>query len=213
MSKKIFERKDIKKEHKWDLESIYDGLESWKKDFDKAIELGNEFQKHKGEFIKSPQGLLQALKDRDDLYRVVSLVYSYAHMKLDEDTRNPEAQDLSDRAMRLIVETNEKTAFLTPEMLTIEDEKLEGYLEKNKDLRLYKHHMKDILRLKAHTLSPREELILAQAGEIGNSPSKIYSMFNNADLTFPKVKNEDGEEVEITQGNFVPLLQSKNMAK
>ena len=210
MSKKIFERKDIKKEHKWDLESIYDGLESWRKDFDKAIELGNKFQNHKGNFIKSPQALLQALKDRDELYRLVSLVYAYAHMKLDEDTRNPQSQDLSDRAMRLYVETNEKTAFLTPEILTIEDEKLGEYFETNKELRLYKHHMEDILRLKVHTLSPREEEILAQAGEIGNSPSKIYSMFNNADLTFPKVKNEDGEEVEITQGNFVPLLQSKN---
>lgn len=210
MSKEIFERKDIKKEHKWDLESMYDRLESWNKDFEKAIKLGHDFQKHKGEFIKSSQALFEALKDRDSLYRLVSNIYAYSHMKLDEDSRISASQELSDRAMRLIVETNEKTAFLTPEMLTIEDIKLEKYFEENKELRLYKHHIEDILRLKAHTLSPEEEMILAQAGEISNSPSKIYSMFNNADLTFPKVKDGSGEEIEITQGNFVPLLQSKD---
>lgn len=210
MAKEILERKDIKEEYKWDLESMYDGFPSWNKDFEKCIELGNDFQKHKDVFSKSSQGLVEALKDRDDLYRLVSHLYGYAHMKLDEDARVSDSQELSDKGMKLIVETNEKTSFLIPELLTIEDEKLEQYFNENEELGLYRHHIEDIVREKEHTLSPKEELILAQAGEIGNSPSKIYSMLSDADLTFPKVKDENGDEIEITQGNFVPLLQSKD---
>ena len=60
MAKEILERKDIEKEYTWDLESMYDGLESWNKDFDRCVKLGDEFHKHKDVFSKTSQGLLQA---------------------------------------------------------------------------------------------------------------------------------------------------------
>lgn len=210
MSKEPLERKDIKDKDKWDIESMYDGFASWNKDFEKCVELGNNFLKHKGEFSKSSQGLLQALKDRDELYRIVEHLYIFSSMKLDEDTRASDSQELSDKGMKLIVETNEKTSFLTPEILSIEEEKLEEYFKENEELELYRQNIDDIIREKDHILSPREEVILAQVGEIGNTPSKVYSMLSDADLIFPKIKDEDGDEIEITHGNFVPLLQSKN---
>lgn len=210
MAKEIYERKDIEEKYKWDLESMYDGFPSWNLDFEKAMKMAERFQKHRGKLSQSSDNLLQALKDRDKLYILVSNLAGYTHMKLDEDTRISDSQELSDKGMKLIVEANEKTSFLIPEILTIEDSKLKEFFRENQELELYKHHIEDIVRERDHTLSPREELILAQVGEIGNSPSKIYSMLSNADLIFPKVKDKEGNAVEITQGNFVPLLQSKD---
>src|SRR5699024_8093731 len=137
---------------------MYDSHEDWHMDFEKCVALGNKFQEHKDVFSKSSQGLLQALKDRDELYRLASHLYVFTHMKLDEDTRHSESQELSDKGLKLIVQTNEKTSFLIPEILTIDDEKLEAFFKENEALEIYGHFIDDIVRQGEHTLSPREEL-------------------------------------------------------
>src|SRR5699024_10783490 len=210
MSEKILERKNVSKEHTWDLESMFASVEDWEEEFNRVSKLGEEFENYKGKFTDNSDNLLQALKDRDNLYRSIENIYSYAHMKLDEDSRNSNSQELADKGMSLLVTIKEKTSFLLPELLELEEKTLEKYMEENKELELYEHALDDIMRQKKHVLSAREESILAQAGEIGNSPQKIYSVMNSADLKFPVVKDEDGKDVELTQGNFVPFMESKD---
>ena len=206
----ILERKDINDEFKWDLESMYDNLDKWNSDYEKAEKLKDDFETHRGNVSLSSENLYRALKDREDLYRVIENMYSYAHMKLDEDTRNSTFQELSDRAMNLYVEISDRVSFVTPEILTIDEGTLEKYIEENDDLKLYRQLLEDIFREKKHVLSAREESILAQFGEVVGSSNKIFSMLNDADLKFPKIKDENGVDVEITSGNFIPLMESKN---
>lgn len=206
----ILDRKDIYSKLKWDLESMYKDLEHWNEDFERALKLKEDFEKHRGNVSSSSRNLYNALKDREDLYRIIENMYSYAHMKLDEDTRVSTNQELNDRAMNLYVEISDKTSFVIPEILTLDEEKLREYIEENKELKLYEQHLNDILREKKHVLSAREESILAQFGEVVGAPNKIYSMMNDADLKFPKIKDEDGNEVELTSGNFIPFMESTN---
>mgnify|MGYP000846012792 CR=1 FL=1 len=210
VAKEIQERKDIPNEYKWDLESMYESVDAWNEDYKKCVKLSKEFEEFRGKVVNSSENLLNTLKKRDELYRLVENLYVYTHMKLDEDTRLGSSQELSGKGLSLYVEVEEKTSFLIPEILTLNEDKLNTYMDEQKELKLYKHYLDDILRMREHILSAREESILAQMGEVANSPQKIYSMLNNADLKFPVIKDENGKDVEITQGNFIPLMESKN---
>ncbi|MGJ0846111.1 oligoendopeptidase F [Tissierella praeacuta] len=209
-NKEILERKDIKKEHQWDLESMFINFNEWEKSYNKAKEMARDFILYKGGVVSSAENFYNVLRDKDDLYRITEHLYSYAHMKLDEDTREGKSQELSDKGLGLYVEVEEKTSFLVPEILNLEPNTLDRYFQEKPELKVYKQYIEDIMRQKEHILSSREESILAQMGEVGNSPQKIFSMLNNADLKFPTIKDEDGKDVEITHGNFIPLMESKN---
>jgi oligoendopeptidase F len=209
-NKEVLERKDIPDELKWDLESMYENLEAWNRDYDKAVELAKKFETHKGNITKSAENLYSALRDRDELYRLVENLYSYTHLKLDEDTRLGSSQELSDKGMVLIVDVENKTSFFVPEILTIDEETIKKYINEKQELKVYEHLLEDLMRQKEHVLSAREESILAQYGEVTAASEKIYSMLNDADLTFPTIKDENGNDVEITTGNFIPLMESKN---
>ncbi|WP_353097785.1 oligoendopeptidase F [Tissierella praeacuta] len=209
-NKEIPERKDIQKEYQWDLESMFYDFGEWEKSYNKAKDMAKDFALYKGKVVSSAENFYNVLKDRDELYRITGHLYSYAHMKLDEDTREGKSQELSDKGLGLYVEVEEKTSFLVPEILTLEPNILEGYFQEKPELKLYKQFIEDIMRQKEHILSSREESILAQMGEVGNSPQKIFSMLNNADLKFPTIEDEEGKKVEITHGNFIPLMESKN---
>lgn len=209
-NKEILERKDIKKEHQWDLESMFINFNEWEKSYNKAKEMARDFILYKGGVVSSAENFYNVLRDKDDLYRITEHLYSYAHMKLDEDTREGKSQELSDKGLGLYVEVEEKTSFLVPEILTLDPNTLDRYFQEKPELKVYKQYIEDIMRQKEHILSSREESILAQMGEVGNSPQKIFSMLNNADLKFPTIKDEDGKDVEITHGNFIPLMESKN---
>ncbi|NLW23043.1 MAG: oligoendopeptidase F [Tissierellia bacterium] len=204
------ERKDLPIEYTWDLESMYKDEKEWEEDLKKALNMAESFGKYEGKIGSSRESLLNALKDRDDLYRTVSNVYSYTRMKLDEDTRVGKSQALYDKALAAYVQVREKTSFLEPEILQIDGNVLNSFYEEKEELKLYKHYLDDLLRQKDHVLSAREENLLAQMGEIANAPQQIYSMLNNADIRFPVIKNEEGVDVEITQANFIALMESKD---
>lgn len=210
MSKKVLERKDIPKEYTWDIESIFENIDAWEKEFNYVSQKSQDFLKHKGVFTKSPESLLEALKDLEILFRKVHNLYSYSSMNLDQDTRIPDSQSLFARASNLYVEVDSNTSFFEPELLSLDEDTIRKYVEEKPELKLYEHYFENILRKKAHVLSAREEAILAQGGEVGAAPEKIFSMLNNADIKFPSIEDEDGNDIEITKGNFIPLMESKN---
>lgn len=210
MTKQVLEREDLKKEYTWDVESLFANVEEWEKEFKRVEGLVEKFVAHKGRVGESSQTLLEVLKDRDRLYRSVENVLVYARLRLDEDTRRSKYQSLSDRAMNLYVEVDERTSFVVPEILAIDEEDLKKFLEENQELSLYKQHLDNIMRQKPHVLSSREESIMARVNLIGMSPQNIYNMLTDADLKFPTIKDEEGKDVEITHGNFIPLMESKD---
>lgn len=203
------ERKDIPTEYTWDLESMYENEERWEADLSDVMNKAGDFEKYKGRVGESSEILLNVLKDMGQLFRKIYNVYVYANMKLDEDTRVGNSQALYDRAMSAYVKVQEKTSFVTPEILQLDASTIKKYLDESEELRLYEQYLDNILRKKEHVLTVQEENLLAQMGEIANAPDKIYSMLNDADIKFPTIEDEDGKEVEITQGNFIPLMESK----
>lgn len=203
-------RDEIDSKYKWKLEHIYAGIDDWERDFSKVKEYISQIVKFKGTLGKDSNTLLECLKLSNELMSTNDRVFVYARMKKDEDNSNSTYQSLADRASALMTEAYAATSFIVPEILTIPEEKLNKYLEENKDLQLYRQFFREILRQKEHVLSEKEEELLALASEMAGSPREIFTMFNNADIKFPFIKDEDGEEVELTKGRYIKFLESKD---
>ena len=210
MADKIFEREELLLEDKWDIESLYPNLEAWEKDIEDIRNLLKEIELKKGKMGLSSNNLLETLQLRDEIMRLMGNIYVFAHMTLDVDTRVSNSQSLYDKANVLVVEVEDSLSFIIPELLESEESLWMGYLEELQDLKIYAHHLEDILRQKKHVLSQREESILAQMGDVARAPQNIYSMLNNADIKFPNIIDENGEEVELTQGNYIPFMENPN---
>jgi len=209
-SRKPRERKDIDTKYKWDLSTLYANDEMWEEDSKKAKELSKKIKEYQGKLTTNSMILLEVLKLRDQLSRITENIYTYAKMRQDEDTRNSTYQALTDRATGLMVEVEESLSFIVPELLMVEEDKIKSYIEETKELEIYAHYLDNILRRKAHTLSPREEAILAQTGDIATASENTFGMLNNADIKFPVIKDESNQDIEITHGTFIPLMESKD---
>lgn len=211
MSEKIIpERVDIDPKYKWDLGAMYKDEVHWNQVYNEVTSLTEDFTKYEGNLITSGNQLFMALEDMGEITRRVRSLYSYASMNLDQDTRVGKSQELSSRALGAYVLVSEKTSFVEPEILSLTDAKIEEFYKEEPKLEKYRHYLNDTLRLKDYVLSAREESILAQMGEVSAAPQTIFSMLNNADLTFETIIGENGKEVEITHGNFIPLLESED---
>ncbi|NBI05818.1 oligoendopeptidase F [Senegalia massiliensis] len=207
---KVKLRDEIDSNFKWDIESMYKNDEDWEKDFKKVKSLIGELKLFKGNVIKNPDNLLGLLRLKDEISRTVSNVYTFAKMKQDEDTNNAKYQEFTDRATTLMVNIGEVSSFIVPEILELNKEDILLFKKKNPGLNEYSHYLDEIFRQKEHILSEKEEAIIAGVGDIANGPENTFSMLNNADLEFPVIKDENGEEIQITHGRFIPLMENKD---
>ncbi|ALS28988.1 oligopeptidase PepB [Paenibacillus sp. 32O-W] len=206
--KHVPKRSEIAPEHRWRLEDLFPDQAAWDKEYEVAKELIKQIADYQGK-LADPQQLKACFELEDDLSLHTERLYVYANMKHHEDTAEPVYQALADKAKRLSVETNEALSFITPEVLELPDETLDAMIA-DPSLAKYHHTLKEMRRQKAHILSRSEEALLAQVGNVSQAPGTIFNMLNNADLKFPKVKNEQGEEVELTHGRYIQFLESKN---
>ncbi|KAB3534457.1 oligoendopeptidase F [Alkaliphilus pronyensis] len=206
-SKKILDREDIDIKYKWNIEKIYSSDVLWEEDFVKAKKLSNEFAMYQG---RLKDMLYEALQLYEELMLKVSKLYTYAKMRRDENNLNPKYQALTDRAQGLFIEIESKVSFLNPELLQIDEKTIESLIAKEKGLIKYRQFIMEILRNKPHILSTQEEKLLAQAGDLANAPENIYDMLNDADMKFPEIKDEEGETVELTAGNFTHFMENKD---
>jgi oligoendopeptidase F len=200
-------REDIPAEHKWQLERMYPREEDWEADFRKVEEGLPRVGSHRGTLGRSARHLYECLELQDLLGVKVEKLYAYARMRRDEDNSQSYRQEQLDRALALTTRAGEALAFIKPELLGLQEQTLKAYLEAG-ELARYRHYLQDIARLRDHVLSEQEEELLSRAGEILEAPENVFSMLLMADLTFPAVKDEKGEEVTLTAGRFVPMLQS-----
>ena len=209
-SKSLPKRNEVEKQFTWAIEDLYATDELWEKEYNKLKELLPKAESYRGTLSESAKALLEFLKLSDELGIMMERVYVYANQKYHEDTGNFVYQDLADKAGVLLVQVDSALSFATPEILTISEEKLEQFMAEEEGLKLYDFYFKNIMRRKPHVLSAEMEALLADAGEMASSPDNIYSKFNNADLKFPEIKDENGEKVRITHGRFVQLLESND---
>ena len=201
-------RSEIPSELTWNLANIFAQDEIWERDFRSLQSRLPELEKLQGTLSQSGEAFLRVLSKRDELFEELERLYVYSSMHKDEDTTNSKYQGMADRAMQLLVRASTVAAYIEPEILALPPEKLDGFLRETSGLTLYKHQLEDLNRKRPHIRSAEVEAVLAAAGEITDAPDSIFSMIDNADMKLPSIKNEQGEEIELTQGNYLNYIRS-----
>ncbi len=207
--KKLPKRTEIDPNFKWKLEDIYETDSLWESDFLKVKDLAKKIVEFKGTLNKSANRLLECLVLNDEMLSINDKVYMYAKMRRDEDNKNPVYQSLTDRAQSLATQITAAQSFIIPEILSINEGILKRFLQHEKGLQIYSHYFDELFRQKKHILSEKEEEILALSGEVCHAPQEIFTMFNNADIRFPTIKDDAGNEIELTKGNYSKFIESK----
>ena len=203
-------REEIPAEVKWAIEDLYKNDDEWEADFTRLKEHLPELSAYEGRLGESAQTLLSMQRLCDKMNMLAEKVYVYANQRLHENTDNAVYQNLASRAQSLLVEMSERTSYIEPEIMGLPEGTIEKYLQEHGELRVYGQYFENMIRQKAHVLPGEMEKLLASAGELAESPKDIFSMFNNADIRFPKITGEDDTDVEVTHGRFISLLQSKD---
>lgn len=210
MSERIPKRSDINAKDKWSIEDIYPTNEAWEQDFAAAKKMPEQIASYKGLLSTDSAKLLEYLKADDDMTVLLESLINYAQRKNDEDTRESKYQDMVSRLEMLFVDISGAAAFVTPEILSIDDETMERFFAEQPDMELYRLCLDRVRRKKAHILSEAEERIMALTGEMTGSPDNIFSMFNDADLKFPDAVDKDGNSHQVTHGSYIPLMHSND---
>ncbi|CEP97957.1 oligoendopeptidase F [Paraclostridium sordellii] len=203
------DRTSIEDKFKWNIDTMYQSSESIKDDIDKVNSIIEELKSYKGKISSSKENLYKVLSNSEKASRILQNLYVYTHMKQHEDTRNNENQARATKAEMLSTELSMATSYIVPEIIAMDENKLKEYLEDEK-LSFYKKYVDEILRDKPHTLTEKEEEILAGVSDLSTVPENVYEMFSFADLKFPEIKGEDGKEIRITHGNYSTFLKSKD---
>jgi oligoendopeptidase F len=210
VTKSLPARDQVEESLTWRLEDIFKSDEAWEKEYKEIKGMIGEAAEFKGSLSQSAEQLYKALSFQDEVMERMGRVYTYSHMRYDQDTTNSHYQGLDDRAKSLYTQLGSSFAYLVPEILSIDEEKLKGFLEEKEELKKYKHALEEINLQRPHVLSAEEEALMAQASEVFSAASNTFGMLNNADLEFPSIKDEDGEEVDITHGRFIRFLESSD---
>lgn len=209
-SKTLPKRSDVPAEYKWRLEDMYPTDNDWEADVQKVKQLTEKIAAMKGSLATSGKQLLAVLTLQDELLKTLDQVYVYARMRRDEDNANSKYQGLTDRATSLSTQVYGSISYIQPEILAIPTEDLQTWIKEVEGLEHYRILLEEITRFKPHTLSAEEEALLANMSELASSPSKIFGMLNNADMKFPMITDENGEEVELTKGRYTQFMESKD---
>ncbi len=204
----IRQRDEIEEKYKWDISSVYSDVETWRKDLDSAVEEAGEFCRFRGTLADSAINLADAFDAESSFSMKLERVLVYAKMKSDEDNRVSESLEMNTLAGTAAAKISALTSWMMPELISVPEEKIRRFLEEEPRLAVYRHILETALREKAHVLSPENEDILAQLGEVLGAPDEIFGMLNDADLKFGKIRDEAGNETELTHGNYIRFMRS-----
>lgn len=203
------ERQNIESQYKWTIDEMYPEESDLNKDIDKVKALIEKVGNYKGKLSESKENLYNALHTSEEAGRVLEKLYVYTHMKSHEDTRVNSNQGKATKIDMLSTELSMATSYMVPEIINIDEAKLNEFLNDEK-LSFYKKYIDEILREKPHTLSEKEEEILAAASDLTAVPENVYDMISYADMQFPEIEDEEGNKVKLTHANFTLFLKSKD---
>ncbi len=201
-------RSDVPKEYTWAVEDLYASDEDWKKDLEKIRGMVPQIEAFQGTLGVHADNLLAFLKLQDELFVLIDHFANYSLRKADEDTKNTTYQGYKDQTTGVYVTITSALSFAEPEILEIPETVLNEFYEKQPDLLPYRRYLNDILRKKAHILSDAEEKILAAAGDLAQSPDDIFTLLNDADMTYDSVTDIEGNRLPVTHASFLPLMHN-----
>ena len=210
MENKLPKRSEVDVELTWKLDDIFASESEWEKALSEAKSLADELAGFTGKVGESADTLYKVLETYEKCCLKIHLVYGYAFKMRDVDTTSTYAQTLYSKVMSADVEISEKIAFMEPEIIAVDEETMNKFYTEKPELNKYKIYITEVRRGKEHSLSPELEKLLAGANELADLPYEVFATLGNADLKFPEITNEKGEKVQITNGRFVPLEESKD---
>lgn len=208
-NKVVKKREEINLEDKWKLEKIYANEDAWEKDFNILKKESPKLREFAGK-LNDKEEILKYLELNEKVSRLGETLYVYAHMKSDEDTSNQKYQSYMNKIDAFMAEFASYGAFFVPEILALPDEFIKYLIKNDERFKIYEFMLMDILKEKPHILTKEMEELLALASDCLDAPSSIHNMLTNADMTFGNIKDEDGDEVELTEGNYSSFIKSKD---
>lgn len=201
-------REEIDSKYKWDLSSMFSSDEAFEAGLEELKAYCPKLLAFKGKISTSAQALLEFLQLEDQMNLLLYKIINYAERKSDEDTRVAKYQAYVANATSAYTQVGEATSWFAAELLAIPAESVEKFYAEVPALEFYRRKLNKILNQREHTLSAEEEALLARAEELAVQPTNIFSMFDDADLTFDDAVDSEGKTHKLTSGSFVPLLMN-----
>jgi oligoendopeptidase F len=201
-------RSELAPEQCWDIENVFASPADWERALAAATDNLAGIERHQGVLGTSGEALLAALRDRDALIHEVWRIELYGSMRVAEDATNPASLAMNDRAHGVFAQALAAASFIEPEILAIEPDTLQRFVQETPDLAVFGHYLDKLQRRRAHVRSSEVEQILAQAGEPLAAFHAIHSALADADLKLGRITDEHGNEVELGQGNLAAYAYS-----
>lgn len=203
-------RSEVKREHTWALEEIFESDEKWQKAFEAASKKTKDLLKYRGKLGDKKQ-LLACFKESTAIQREMDLVAIYTHLKKEENTADTRYQGMDAQASQMYAELGANASWITPELAAQGDEYIKSLIA-DKAFADYDYDLKEILRNRPHILSDKEEKLLAEAGTPLADFYNVFQLLENADMKFGSVKDPEGKDYPITHGSYAMALQHKDQA-
>ncbi len=209
-SGELMKRSEIADKYKWNLNDIYETEDAWEADFAWLNDNLKNYKSFEGTLGNSAQELLKSLKFDEEIGIKFGRLHLHAFLSKDLDLADTKYQGIYSRTMGLASNLSAASSFMRPEILAIPESKLWDFVKSEEGLKVYEQQFKEMLRRKEHTLSKNEEEILALSSQLQQVPYDVFSLFKNADMQFPKVKDENGNEIQISDGRYYAALYSND---
>lgn len=203
-------RSEIEEKYKWDLTPICKDVDSWYEDYDLVSKEIKKVLDFKGNIVKSAKNLLDYIEFSMNLERKLYKLYYYAHLNFDSDTTNNEYQKMNGKIENLLAEYNKLDSFANPEMMKIDYNQIKEFYKEEPRLQEYEFLLEQLYRYKDHILNTEAESIISSFANINSTPEQVFEALTDSDLRFGKVKNDKGEDVELTESNYSSFIESTN---
>ena len=197
---------------RWNLADLYPTQAAWDADAAKMKSQLEQLGQCRGQLGQSAARFKSCMDLYSDISKRAGRLGIYASEMHNQDTAEPVGAQLNQRDQLLQSQFGEAAAFISPEVLALGKNKVDGYLAKDKSLAIYRHSLDDILRQAPHTLDAKSENIVARFGLIGDTPDNTYTLLSTTDLPWPTVTLSDGSQVKLDQSAYTKYRAVPNRA-
>ena len=204
------DRKDIDKKYTWNLGKIYSSIDDFDKDYKLAVGKIEEISKYENNLTDSSKNMYNGIKLYFDTGRIMEKLYMYTHLSFDLDTSNNKKQELTVKISNLYDMFSKNSYYFHTSIRKLDKDELDRYYKEEQKLHEYENYIKDIYRYKEHILSDEEERLLSSIGKIVGNSYDTYELFKDSDMSFDSIKDEDGNEVELTNSTYSVYMESKD---
>lgn len=201
-------RSEIAEKDTWKLEDVYATDDLWEADMERLAAQWPEIAARKGKLAQSGEYLAESLDAYYAMMKVASYLFFYATERYHQDTADGARQEQLMRVQSLVATVQTGCAFLWPEILAMDAAWITEQMEQVPALAFYRRVIEQAFADKEHILSTEMEALLADAAELADNPSATFKMFQNADVRFGTIQDENGDPVEVTLGRFLGLMGS-----